>query len=153
MAVVTREFLLFEAGGRSFGLHIDDVERVVHAVRPVPLPHSPAAIEGIFNLHGAAVPVLDLSVWFGEPPKEVRLDDLFVVLRTSGRKVALHVERALGVWEIPAASVQPADSALVSAGHFHGVTMIDSHIVFLPDIQSFLAAVEQVQTYNEATAA
>jgi len=153
MAVVMRKFLLFEAGGRSFGLRIGDVERVVHAVRPAPLPHGPAAIAGVFNLQGTAVPVIDVGVWCGELAKEVRLDDLFVVVRAHGRCVALHVESAQGVIEIPDTSIQPAGSAMMPAAHFHGVAMLERGVVFLPDVENFLAAAKTAQAFDQATAA
>ncbi len=60
---------------------IGDVECVVPAVRPVPLPHAPAGFEGIMNLRGIAVAVLDLRAWFGDAPREIQLDDLLIVLQ------------------------------------------------------------------------
>jgi purine-binding chemotaxis protein CheW len=153
MAVAAQEFLLFEAGGRSFGFRIDIVEQVVTAVRPMTLPHAPAAIEGIFNLHGTAVPVVDLNAWFGDPPRDVRLDDLFVVLRIPGRAIALHVERANGVSTIADAAIQSADNAMVGAARFLGVAMSDNGIVFLPDIEAFVAAIQSLESFDEATAA
>lgn len=147
-----REILLFEAGGRMFGLPIGDVERVVHAVRPVPLPHGPAAIEGLLNLHGTAIPVLDLNVWFGDAPRDVGLNDLMIVLHAGAVRVALHAERARGVAVIAASAVQPAATILASADHFSGVVMIENEIVLLPDVASFLAAVEHIEL-REASAA
>lgn len=152
MSEVTREILLFEAGGRMFGLPVDDVERVVHAVRPVPLPHGPAFVEGLLNLHGTAIPVLDLNVWFGDAPREVGLSDLMVVLRAGSACVALHAERARGVATIAASVVQPAATVLASDDHFAGVVMIQNEIVLLPDVTSFLAAVKNI-ALCEATAA
>ncbi len=152
MSRMTREILLFEAGGRTFGLPLENVERVVHAVRPVALPHGPAVIEGLLNLHGTPIPVLDLNVWFGDAPREVALNDLMIVLRAGVKRVALHAARARGVVSIAASSVQPATSVLASADHFSGVAMIENEIVLLPDIESFLAAVKHVEL-REATAA
>jgi purine-binding chemotaxis protein CheW len=149
---MTREILLFDAEGRTFGLPLENVERVVHAVRPMPLPHVPAVIEGLLNLHGTAIPVLDLNVWFGDVPREVGLNDLMIVLRAGFLRVALHATRARGVVSIASSSVQPATSVLASADHFSGVVMIESEIVLLPDIESFLAAVKQIEL-REATAA
>jgi purine-binding chemotaxis protein CheW len=149
---MTREILLFEAGCRTFGLPLENVERVVHAVRPVPLPHGPAVIEGLLNLNGTAIPVLDLNVWFGDAPSEVGLNDLMIVLRAGVLRVALHAARARGVVSIAASAVQPATSVLASADHFSGVVMIENEIVLLPDIESFLAAVKHIEL-REATAA
>lgn len=141
---MTHEILVFEAGARSFGLPIGDIERVVPAVRPVPLPHAPAAFEGILNLQGTAIPVLDLCAWLGDAPREVRLEDLMIVLRTGSTHVALHVERARGVFEIASASIQPAETILPSARHFAGVAMVEGGIVFLPDVANFIAAAQKI---------
>jgi chemotaxis signal transduction protein len=109
-------------------------------------------IEGLLNLHGTPIPVLDLNVWFGDAPREVALNDLMIVLRAGVKRVALHAARARGVVSIAASSVQPATSVLASADHFSGVAMIENEIVLLPDIESFLAAVKHVEL-REATAA
>lgn len=152
MSQIVREILLFEAGGRMFGLPIADVERVVHAVRPVPVPHGPVFIEGLLNLHGTALPVIDLNAWFGDAPREVGLNDLMIVLRAGSARVALHAERARGVATIAASAVQPAATVLASGDHFAGVVMIQDEIVLLPDVASFLAAVKNI-VLREATAA
>lgn len=152
MSQALREFLLFDAGGRTFGLLIGDVERVIHAVRPVPLPHAPAFIEGLLNLHGTAIPVLDLNVWFGDAPRGTGLSDLMIVLRAGHSRVALHAEHARGVAAIADTAIQPAGTVLASSDHFAGVVMIEDRIVLLPDVASFLAAAKTIEL-REATAA
>ena len=152
MTLGTREILVFEAGGRLFGLGIGDVECVVSAVRPVPLPYAPPGFEGILNLRGAPIAVLDLRAWFGDTPREIQLDDFLIVVRAGARRVALHVERAHGVMAIAASSIRPAQSVVPSARHFAGVAMVEAGIVFLPDVAGFLSAAENV-ALPEATAA
>ncbi|HEY4125372.1 MAG TPA: chemotaxis protein CheW [Rhizomicrobium sp.] len=144
MTFGTREILVFEAGGRLFGLGIEDVERVLPALRPVPLPQSAAGFQGIVNLHGDAITVIDLRAWFGDSAREVRVDDLLIVLRAGKRRVALHVERALGVTAISQSDVQPAQRLMPSARHFAGVVMIEGGIVFLPDVPGFISAAENL---------
>lgn len=139
-----RELLVFETSGRCFGIAIEDVERVVPALLPMPLPESPAAIAGLINLGGKAVAVLDLGVWFGKSPRTIALDDLLVVLRVGPRRVALHVEKARGVFSIAASAIQPAESVLPDAKHFCGVVMLGADIVLLPDIADFLAAADSL---------
>jgi purine-binding chemotaxis protein CheW len=152
MTLTTHEILVFETEGRLFGLPIGDVERVVPAVRPAPTPHAAAAFEGIVNLHGAAAMVLDLCAWFGDAPREMRLDDLLILLRAGTRPVALHVERARGVVTIAASAIRPAESVLASPRHFTGVVMIEGAVVFLPDVESFLRAIVELRM-TEASAA
>lgn len=152
MTLGTREILVFEAGGRLFGLDLGDVECVVPAIRPVPLPHAPDGFEGIINLRGIAVAVLDLRAWFGDAPRDIQLDDLLIVLHAGTSRVALHVERAHGVVTISPSDIQPAQSPMPSARYFRGVVMIEGGILLLPDVASFLSAAEHV-ALPEATAA
>lgn len=152
----TREILVFEAAGRHFGLGIDAVERVVSAVRPISLPQPSAAIEGIINLHGMAVPVLDLRKWFGDVSKDVELDDLFIVLHVGPRRAALCAERAHGVAKIAIADIQSTKSLIPSARYFSGIVMLADMVVFLPDLESFLTEMENgafASAPPEATAA
>ncbi len=121
MTFGTREILVFEADGRLFGLDIGDVECVVPAVRPIPLPHAVPGFEGILNLRGKAIAVLDLGAWFDAAQGEIQLDDLLIVLRG----VALHVRRVRGVVAIAVSSIQPAQGFIPSARHFEGVVMVE----------------------------
>ena len=152
MTFATREILVLEAGGRLFGLDIGEVECVVPAVRPIPLPHAVAGFEGILNLRGTAVAVLDLGAWFGAAQREIQLDDLLIVLRAGPQPVALHVERVRGVVAIAQSSVQPAQNFVPSAQHFAGVVMVEGDIVFLPDVAGFLSAAEKAAQQKAAAA-
>ena len=151
MTAEMRDVLVFEAGGRLFGLGIQDVERVLPAVRPVRLAHN-SAFEGIVNLHGTAIPVFDLRVWFGDEAKEVQLEDLLIVVRAGTRRVGLFADRARGVAAIATSSIQPVQTMVPNTRHLAGVVMIADGIVFLPNVAAFMETLADVAA-AEVTAA
>jgi chemotaxis signal transduction protein len=134
-----REILLLESGGRYFGFDVAEVLRVVQTVRSVPLPHSCPAIEGIINLHGNAVPVLDLCAWIGGAPKSVDTGDILVVLNVAGRCAAVRADRARGVTRVAAADIEPVQDLATQSVYFTAVALIADEIVLLPKLSNFLA--------------
>ena len=75
-----------DAGADRTGLVGAEVQQVVRAVTIAPLPRAPAIVEGVINLRGALIPVLDIRARFDLPAKKlaslrVRSDDSPNVLR------------------------------------------------------------------------
>lgn len=95
MTLQRREVLIFEVGGRRFGLPASDLREIVRAVTITPLPHAPASIEGAIDLRGTVVPVVDLRRLLGLPARGVALSDHLVIARLDEALVALRVDQAL----------------------------------------------------------
>ncbi len=92
---VRPENLIFEVGGRRYGLPLGEVVELVRAVAVVPLPRAPGWVEGVVNLRGQVVPVIDMRARLGLPAKPIALSDHFVVARGREFPVALRIDRAL----------------------------------------------------------
>jgi purine-binding chemotaxis protein CheW len=125
-----REILVFEVGGRRFGLPATEVRELLRAVSIVPLPRPLAgpAIEGVVNLRGRVVPVLDLRVRLGLPPREVVPSDQMIVAQSEGRLVALRVDRALDLVQLDAEPTA-ADGFLVVKLSDGLAPLLDLHTV------------------------
>ena len=111
--------ILFHLAGSVAALPMDSVERIVpmaELVHPLGLP---AAIEGVLNLSGAAVPVLRLDRLLRLPEAQFGLYSMLVVLRGErGPRAAILVDRVTDVFSTPAGSLLP-----VSPGDsFNGVS-------------------------------
>ncbi len=89
------EILVFEVDGRRYGLPAAEVRELARAVTIVPLPSPTALVEGIIDVRGEAVPVLDLRARLGLPARGVEPSDHLIIARAAGRTVALRVDRAL----------------------------------------------------------
>src|ERR1035438_1223544 len=62
----------FRIGSETFGVLIGSVREIVRVPEITSVPNAPETIEGVINLRGKIIPVMDLRKRFGE--KEVRSD-------------------------------------------------------------------------------
>jgi purine-binding chemotaxis protein CheW len=73
---------LFTLDAGRYALSLEVVERVVPALELTPLPTAPDIVQGVFNLHGRIVPVMNLRRRFGLPERAIELSDHLIVAQT-----------------------------------------------------------------------
>jgi len=143
------EVLVFEVAGQKYGLPSEDVRELVRAVAITPLPSAPAAIEGVVNVRGRVLPVLDVRARFHLPPRPLDPSDHFIVAAAGTRGVVLRVDRATHLTMIDEACIQAPETLGPSADYVAGVTRVDGDLVLIHDITTFLSAAEAA-TLDEA---
>ena len=107
------ETLVFEVGGRRYGLAAFEVVELVRVVAVVRLPKAPEWIEGVVNLRGRVVPVIDLRARLGLPARAIELSDHLIVAQGRDFPIALRVDRAL---DLARPEVGPGRVALLGGG-------------------------------------
>jgi purine-binding chemotaxis protein CheW len=139
-----REILVFELGGRRYGLAATDVRELVRAVTIVPTPRASAVLEGIINLRGVVVPVLDIRSRLGLPAKAVELSDHLVVVESrnlGGRPLALRVDRPLELASFDATTADEAgEPASEGDDEFAEVAILPGGLVPVLDLRDFVSA-------------
>jgi purine-binding chemotaxis protein CheW len=143
------EILLFELSGQRYGLVSSDVQELLRAVAMVPLPQSPAVVEGIINLRGSIVPVLDIRARFRLPAKPPEHTDHLVVACLGQRRVALRVDRVLDLVQLEAAEIEDAKGIVPGMEYVTWIAKPSSDIVLIHDLRTFLSQTEAV-TLEEA---
>jgi purine-binding chemotaxis protein CheW len=136
------QVLVVEVGGQHYGLPVADVRELVRAVAIVPLPRAPAVVEGIINLRGRIVPVLDIRSRFRLPAKPLEYTDHFVVAQTGERLVALRVDRALDLVQLEADDVEEARGVIPGADYVSWVAKLPHNLVLIHDLRTFLSRAE-----------
>jgi purine-binding chemotaxis protein CheW len=136
------ETLLFEVSGGRFAIPMCDVIEVVRAVAIRTLPAAPAITLGIIDVRGEIVPVLDVRVRFGTPTKALELSDQFIIAQAGPRRVALHVDVALGLEKLTVLAVEDAGNLPSALQHVSGVAATAQGLVLIHDLQAFLTQAE-----------
>ncbi len=99
--------LVFRAGGESYALSMECVREVERVSRVTPVPGAPAFVQGLVNLRGEILPLLDLAALFGRK-REAPAPRLIVAQASSTDPVvALMVEELNGLAPFHETEVQP----------------------------------------------
>jgi purine-binding chemotaxis protein CheW len=138
------QMLVFELDGQRYGLPLASVREVVRAVWVAPLPSAPAIVEGVVNLRGRPVPVLDLRGRFGVAERAPHPDEHLVVAEVGGRRVAFRVDRAQGLASVAPELLAAAEAVAPGVRHVDRIASDDAGVIFVHDPAAFLSAAESV---------
>ncbi len=153
------EILVFELAGQRFGIRSMNALEVLRAATLTDSPTAPEAIEGLLNLRGRIVPVLDLRQTLNLPAQEMRHVDHLIVLQAAEHEIAIRVDRAIDLMELRTDSEQGA--SMPSATHLVAwvgktsdglIHVLDTaRLLFQEDVASFVVSFSQ-RTATELTA-
>jgi purine-binding chemotaxis protein CheW len=139
----SQEILIFEVEGRRYGLPSAAVKEIVPMVSVVPLPEAQAKVEGVINVRGNVVPVLNARSCFGLPARAPLLTDHLIVALAGDRLVALRVDRALDLVRVDGANIEESRSLFSGAQNGARVAKLPNDLVLVHDLATFLAKGEK----------
>ncbi len=141
--------VVFTIEEHRYALHLSAVERIVRAVEVTSLPKAPEIVQGVINVRGQVIPVVNTRRRFNLPEREIHTSDQFVIARTPKRPVALVVDEVAGVLESSAQGVTPAEKVLPGMRYVEGVVTLPDGLVLIHDLDTFLS-LEEEQTLADA---
>ncbi|MCB2227886.1 MAG: chemotaxis protein CheW [Desulfarculaceae bacterium] len=128
-----QSFVSFRLDQKLFALPLDRVERALRMVAPVRLPEAPPWIAGVINLHGQALPVLDLGQIFGRLPRQPHPDQRLLVVAQRPRRVALQVDAVESVVKASPGEIVPPTGHLAESRVLAGIFEHGEELVLLLD--------------------
>ena len=147
------EILILELAGQRYGLAMDDVREVAHAVTISPLPKAPAIVEGVINVRGTVTAVLDIRGRFGHPAKPLAPGDHLVLAHAGDRDVAIRVDRAVELVALDSTDVEEATKSVPRAEYVAGVAKLPDGLVLIHDLATFLSEAEAMELDEALTPA
>ncbi len=132
----------FRIGHETFGLPIALVQEIVRPPEITKVPHAPDYVEGVMNLRGRIVPVIDLRRRFGQNSSEDNKKNRVLVVEIEARAVGLIVDSASEVLKIGEAQIEPPPSVLAETGtsYVTGVAKHNGRLIILVDLARILHA-------------
>ena len=129
-------------------LYAVDIMRIKEIIRPqrlTPLPQAPPFIDGVINLRGAVIPVVDLRKRFGMAAREEStVSTRLLIVRLSSQTLGLVVDDVTEVITVPVKDIKPPPALSESsvANHLLGVCLSGDSLVMLLDIDKLLTTHE-----------
>tara|TARA_R110000868_G_scaffold218576_2_gene469170 strand:- start:93195 stop:93728 length:534 start_codon:yes stop_codon:yes gene_type:complete len=134
---VLLQLVTFNLVGEEFGLPILDVREIIRMVEVTPVPHSPDFVEGVINLRGQILPVIDLRKRFNLASTEANDDTRIVVVEISHNLIGLIVDGVKEVLRIPSETVNAAPQIVTSgigAEYIQGIAHYQDKMIILVDL-------------------
>jgi len=141
----------FRVGRETYGVPITSLHEIVRVPEITAVPDAPDYLEGVINLRGKIVSVVDLRKRFGKPSSGLDRRSRILVVEHRGRLVGMIVDSASEVLKIPESDIEAAP-AMMQEGGLDCVTGLGKYrgrLIILLDISKVLAARE---LGNEASA-
>lgn len=107
------QVVLFTLAAQEFGLEIAAVREIRRMGRVTPLPRVPPYVEGIMNVHGSLIPVIDLRARMALPRKPPTRASRIIVAELAGRPVGMIVDAVKEVASIQRDRITLLDLATV----------------------------------------
>jgi purine-binding chemotaxis protein CheW len=141
----------FKVGRETYGVPITSLHEIVRVPEITAVPDAPDFMEGVINLRGKIVSVLDLRKRLGEPGAVSSRRNRILVVEHKGRLSGLIVDSASEVLKIPAADVEPSPTESLE-GRLNCVTGLGKYqgrLIVLLDMAKLLEF-SQSGTHSEA---
>ena len=104
---VLLQLVTFSLLEEEFGLPILDVREIIRMTEITPVPNAPSFVEGVINLRGQIIPVVDLRKRFNLNATEADDDSRIIVVEIVGNILGLVVDKVAEVLRIPVDSISP----------------------------------------------
>jgi purine-binding chemotaxis protein CheW len=150
-----QQLVVFELSGESYGVDIGAVNTIIRMQPITHVPRAPEFVEGVINLRGTIVPVIDLRTRFGLAALEETKASRIVVVETEAGVMGMIVDAVTETLSLSSNSIEPPASIVVSADsqYLRGVAKLDDRLIIMLDIEKVLSEREVASLSGLADAA
>ena len=139
------QLVTFRLANEEYGLPITKVREINRLVPVTKLPQTPAFMEGIINLRGRIIPVIDLRKRFEMSVAAHDEDTRIIIVDISGEIVGVIVDAVTEVVRLNTANIEPSPATVaVESQYIEGVGKIDDRLIILLNIDKVLTNQEEL---------
>jgi purine-binding chemotaxis protein CheW len=147
------QLVSFKIGTEEFGVDILNVQEIIKIVQITKVPNSPVFVEGVINLRGKVIPVIDLRTRLGLQKLEHDKDTRIIVVELSKSTIGFIVDAVNEVLRIPVSITEapPEIVAGVDSEFIKSVGKLDDRLLILIDLNKILLQDEakQIEKMNK----
>lgn len=142
------QLLAFRLGEQEYALSISNVVQVVRMVAITPLPTASDELEGVINLHGKIIPVVDLRKRCGLPPQPHDLDTQLLIAQSNEQLAALAVDEVSEVLVLSSASIESIDAMSDDLKFLSAIGKVNDRLILILDPTQVIPSAEDLVPKN-----
>ena len=138
--VMEKQVVLFELGNETYGLDIATVREIIRMQPITKVPKAPAFVEGVINLRGKVIPVVDMGRRFDLATTQRGKANRIVVVSNEGTTIGIIVDAVTEVMRISDDSIEPVSDIITGAdaSYLLGIAKLPDKMVILLDLNKVL---------------
>jgi purine-binding chemotaxis protein CheW len=136
----------FRVGSVLYALEIMRIKEIIRPQKLTPIPKAPPFIEGVINLRGAVIPIVDLRKRFDIPTVTVDRKTRVIICALFGKILGLVVDEVAEVRRYSRQEIQPSPQFLQGKGaeYFHGICRREEDLVMVLNLETLLSSSEKI---------
>ena len=138
---VLLQLVTFSTGDEEFGVDILRVQEIIRTMAITKVPKAPEFVEGVINLRGKVIPIIDLRRRFGLQSKAHDKHTRIIVIEINTMIVGFVVDSVSEVLRIPASTVEPPPPVVagLESEYISGVGKLEDRLLILLDLDRLLS--------------
>ena len=135
-----RQLVVFALAGESYGVNIGTVREIIRMQAVTHVPETPEFVEGVINLRGRVIPVVDLRKRFGLAVTEQTAESRIVVVDITGHDIGVIVDAVTEVLRVPGSAIESASALVTTEDSYYmdGIAKIGARLLILLDLDRVL---------------
>lgn len=146
------QLVSFTLNEEEFGIDILIVQEIIRMLQITKVPNSPDFVDGVVNIRGRIIPVVNLRCKLGMPRKERDKETRIVVVEVSGKTIGFIVDTVTEVLRIPSSTIEvpPELIAGVNSEFIKAVGKLEDRLLILIDLEKILSNSEKLKLEEAA---
>lgn len=138
------QLVTFKLGEEEFGVDILKVQEIIRMLPITRVPNAPSFVEGVINLRGKVIPVIDMRKRFGMTTSPHDSQTRIEVMDLQGQIVGFVVDAVSEVLRIKESTVEPPPPVVAGIGseYMRGVGKLEDRLLILLDLDKLLSQTE-----------
>ena len=139
------QLVTFSIDDEEFGVDILKVQEIIRTMEITKVPRAPEFVEGVINLRGKVIPIIDLRRRFGLVSRDHDKHTRIIVIDISNMIVGFVVDSVSEVLRIPSSTVEPPPPVVagLESEYISGVGKLEDRLLILLDLDRLLSGDEQ----------
>ena len=135
------QLVTFSIGEEEFGVDILKVQEIIRMMEITKVPRAPEFVEGVINLRGKVIPIIDLRRRFGLSARGHDKDTRIIVIEINNMIVGFVVDSVSEVLRIPSSTVEPPPPVVsgMESEYISGVGKLEDRLLILLDLDRLLS--------------
>jgi purine-binding chemotaxis protein CheW len=150
----TEPFVIFRLGDEEFGVDVMNIREIAKITTITRVPRSADFIEGLINLRGSLVTVINLRKRFISEPKKIDADSRIIIAELEDKPVGILVDATTEVLRVPVSDIEAMPEMVtteISKEYLKGVGKIGDRLIILLDLKQVLTKeeIEEIKKFEK----